>query len=255
MELDLIEDELSAFLGEDPNTENKNTFELHKALCSRWGHIITHGLGKDQKLKLLECYNLPNNCNEMIAPIVNPEITGVLSSPHLKRDEAHLGIQKQLNIGIAALGKAMDILLEDKGDTPKELKEQLLATLSDSGRIFSDLSFTISAMRRTLIMPSLNKTIKDLVEKTVPLKFLFGADLGEKVKEAKLIERAKKDLKPDHITATFTQSSYKRPNDKNRQAFKRTQTSLNRRGPIRRGEAKSQRGNYPKKDHYQRKRH
>nr|CAI5856398.1 unnamed protein product [Callosobruchus analis] len=40
-----------------------------------------------------------------------------------------------------------------------------------------------------------------------------------------------------------------------RQSIKTNQTSLNRKRPVRRGEAKPQRGHYPKKEHYQRKRH
>nr|CAH7740399.1 unnamed protein product [Callosobruchus chinensis] len=211
LELDIQDDEYSVFLGDDPSSQNKSNFELHKALCTRWSHIMCHGLEKDKKLKLLERYPLPNNCLEMSAPLINPEVSGVLSNPHLRRDEAHLGIQRQLNTGLAALGRGVNIILDDKENIPKEIKEHLLISLGDAGRILSDLSFNISTMRRNLIMPSLNKTVKDLVASTIPLSFLFGSDIGEKIKEAKIIERAKKDLKPEHTpTQPSTSSSYYR---------------------------------------------
>ncbi|CAH1962074.1 unnamed protein product [Acanthoscelides obtectus] len=260
LEIDMQEDEFSMFLGEDPNIKNKNIFELHKALCTRWGHILSHGLDKDQKQKILERYPLPSNCPEINAPLVNPEVVGVLSNPHIKRDEAHLGIQKQLNVGISALGKSMNIILEDKENIPKEIKEQLLISLGDSGRIFSDLSFNISTMRKNLIMPNLNKTVKDLVSNTTPVQFLFGSDIGERIKEAKSIERAKKDLKPEPMTtqpSTSTNSSYRRPHTEAnvRPNFKVNPIPLNRKRPVRRGEVKPQRGHHPKKEQYQRRRH
>nr|CAH7762543.1 unnamed protein product [Callosobruchus chinensis] len=228
LELDIQDDEYSVFLGDDPSSQNKSNFELHKALCTRWSHIMCHGLEKDKKLKLLERYPLPNNCLEMSAPLINPEVSGVLSNPHLRRDEAHLGIQRQLNTGLAALGRGVNIILDDKENIPKEIKEHLLISLGDAGRILSDLSFNISTMRRNLIMPSLNKTVKDLVASTIPLSFLFGSDIGEKIKEAKIIERAKKDLKPEHTpTQPSTSSSYyRRPQMENtRQGVKTNQTS------------------------------
>nr|CAH7716351.1 unnamed protein product [Callosobruchus chinensis] len=234
LELDIQDDEYSVFLGDDPSSQNKSNFELHKALCTRWSHIMCHGLEKDKKLKLLERYPLPNNCLEMSAPLINPEVSGVLSNPHLQRDEAHLGIQRQLNTGLAALGRGVNIILDDKENIPKEIKEHLLISLGDAGRILSDLSFNISTMRRNLIMPSLNKTVKDLVASTIPLSFLFGSDIGEKIKEAKIIERAKKDLKPEHTpTQPSTSSSYyRRPQMENtRQGVKTNQTSLNRKRP------------------------
>nr|CAH7724114.1 unnamed protein product [Callosobruchus chinensis] len=209
LELDIQDDEYSVFLGDDPSSQNKSNFELHKALCTRWSHIMCHGLEKDKK-----------NLNFW-------SVTRVLSNPHLRRDEAHLGIQRQLNTGLAALGRGVNIILDDKENIPKEIKEHLLISLGDAGRILSDLSFNISTMRRNLIMPSLNKTVKDLVASTIPLSFLFGSDIGEKIKEAKIIERAKKDLKPEHTpTQPSTSSSYyRRPQMENtRQGVKTNQT-------------------------------
>ncbi|VEN54619.1 unnamed protein product [Callosobruchus maculatus] len=40
----------------------------------------------------------------------------------------------------------------------------------------------------------------------------------------------------------------------NRQSLKTNQSSLNRKRPVRRGEVKPQRGSYPKKEHYHRRR-
>lgn len=42
-------------------------------------------------------------------------------------------------------------------------------------------------------MQGLNRQVKEIAEKTLPAKFLFGSDLGEQIKAAKVLEKTGKE--------------------------------------------------------------
>ncbi|XP_050312715.1 uncharacterized protein LOC126747856 [Anthonomus grandis grandis] len=189
-----ISDDLIKILGKDPEQNPEANAVLHPALTSRWSHLLINGLEKEEKLTLLNKYVLPSNCEAMAPPEVNPEILNILSNSNSNRDKNLQGQQTQLSKGLVALSKGMEVILADK-EIPKGIKETLLEYLSDSGRILTDLQYNITMVRRNLITPSLSKSVKEAVEKTKPLNFLFGSDLTEKVKEAKSLERTSKDLR------------------------------------------------------------
>lgn len=188
----VLPDDILNILGADPQENQQVHFNLHPALVTRWSHILINGLDANEKIKILDKYTLPPNCEAMSPPITNPEIVNILSNPHLKRDKSLSDQQNQLSKGITALAKGLQILLDEKDFVSKD---KVVECLADSGRILSDLNYTISSVRRSLILPSLSKSVKETVEKTKPLGFLFGAELGEKVKEAKNFEKTGKDLK------------------------------------------------------------
>lgn len=73
-------------------------------------------------------------------------------------------------------------------------------------KFFQIYFFDISQTRRTLILPMLSKSLKDVVETTVPGVYLFGNELAEKVKEAKTLERTANDLRPQTQSSTFSAS-------------------------------------------------
>lgn len=256
--LELHEDpDFLQILGDDPNKKEQDMFEMHSALLSRWGHIFLQGLDKDEKTKLFQRYPLPSNCPELSPPILNPEIVGILSSVHIKRDNCYFELQGKLAKGLSALAKGLNALIADKGSIPKHTKEELMSSFGDSGRILSDSFNHISKTRRILVMPSLNKTTKELVEKTTPTKFLFGMDLGEKIKDAKTLERARKDLKLRQNSPQSSVTTPGLPKKPIRPFHKQPPKSnqpLNRRRPARQGETKLQQGQYPRRgNYYQRK--
>ncbi|XP_031333948.1 uncharacterized protein LOC116163960 [Photinus pyralis] len=123
---------------------------------------------------------------------MNPEIPAVLDRYNLARDGSHVEVQNHLGKGLCALGKGIDLLLN--GDTTV-IKNELLEYLCDTGRILTNLFHRESVTRRNLIYPSLNKKVKEQVEICPPSSFLFGDDLGEKIKLAKNLESVTKDLK------------------------------------------------------------
>ncbi|KAJ8910793.1 hypothetical protein NQ315_004518 [Exocentrus adspersus] len=54
--------------------------------------------------------------------------------------------------------------------------------------MLANLFHEITIIRRMLITPSLNKDIKNIIDKSDPSERLFGADMGDKIKAAKALE-------------------------------------------------------------------
>lgn len=199
----VLPDDMLDLLGENPEAIKAKHFTLHEALASRWRHTIINGLKKDNCSDLLNKYEVPVNLKELLAPKLNPEILAILSKPNGARDASNAEVQNQLGKGLVALGKAISTVLKDNSLT-KENKEVLLENLGDSGRILTNLFHRVSVTRRNLITPLLNKNIKELIDKSLPGDLLFGGDLGEKVKLAKNLETASKDLKlPASSSSSF----------------------------------------------------
>lgn len=65
----LLDDDDLQILGEDPLLTSKNTIMLHKAICSRWEHLITHGLNEDDKKSMQSKYDFPENF-----PLLHPPL-------------------------------------------------------------------------------------------------------------------------------------------------------------------------------------
>ncbi|CAG9761375.1 unnamed protein product [Ceutorhynchus assimilis] len=112
-----------------------------------------------------------------------------MSALHKKRDSGYSAIQNQISHGLSALGQGLKITLEEGNNFPKELKENLMTPLWDSGKILTNLFFSLSQTRRTLISQTVNRQVKDIIEKSVPDTSLFGLDFGEKIKSARMLEK------------------------------------------------------------------
>lgn len=117
-----------------------------------------------------------------------------------------------MGTGIAALGMGIHNILSDSENLPLAYKEVLLPCLSDAGRLLTNLFHDLSMARRSFIYPYMNKNTKELLEKCPPSNFLFGPDLSEKVKLAKTLQNASRDLKPTLSTSgTRTQRISTKP--------------------------------------------
>ncbi|KAJ8980208.1 hypothetical protein NQ317_002221 [Molorchus minor] len=177
---------------DDPEDNKENVFELHSALSSRWSHIITKGLSKEARDELWKKYPFPSNCPALTPPQINPEVTNILPQFHIKRDKSHLDMQARLSRSMSAIGTGINVILNDKGAIPKEQKEKLLCYLGDSAKILADLAYHSSQLRRTLILPQMDKSVREMAETTSPGIYLFGDDFGGKVKELKAMEKTSK---------------------------------------------------------------
>ncbi|CAG9766199.1 unnamed protein product [Ceutorhynchus assimilis] len=182
-------DDFLAILGSDPKECGKSTFQLHKAISSRWDHILSNGLSDEDKRVLNDRHKIPENLPLLVPPEVNAEILAIMSALHKKRDSGYSAIQNQISHALSALGQGLKIILEEGNNFPKELKENLMTPLWDSGKILTNLFFSLSQTRRTLISQTVNRQVKDIIEKSVPDTSLFGLDFGEKIKSARMLEK------------------------------------------------------------------
>lgn len=191
---EVLDTEALKILGEDPKEKKGNNLTLHAAICSRWSHILSHNISEEDRKNLYDQYLIPENLPTLNAPEVNPEVLPHLSAYHRSRDEGYAALQKQLSHSLTALGTTLNVLLTEKDAIPENLRNKLLAPLWDSGRLQAALISKISLIRRTAIIQANNKQFKEIAEKTLPEKYLFGSDLGDKFKEAKALENMGKNL-------------------------------------------------------------
>lgn len=226
-----LPEDILTLLGEDPSKVNEASFNIHEALNSRWSHIISQGLSADEREKLFGKYPIPSNCKALIPPVVNPEILPILSGLSIKKDAFYVDMQNQIGKGVSALAKGMNSLLEDRENIPPDTKGELLMSLGDSGRILSNIFYSISNTRKELITPALNKSLRDLVSKTSSGEFLFGSDLGDKIRTAKLLEKTGREMKAFQPTPTVPPKRY-RTTDR-QTGGKPQQAHLNKRRPVR----------------------
>lgn len=198
-----LEEDILLSLGTVPGGAPNLTAEFHLALSSRWNHIITNGLESEVKKNLLASYSPPQNCTNLSAPLINPELSSALSAISLKKDKYQEEYQNQLGIGLCALGSALSSLLSE-GGADSNWKEKVVVPLGNAGQILTDLFFRLSQARRSFIVPNLNKIVKDLAEKTPPTRLLFGDELGEKIKAAKALEKNSEEIRAPRIASRIS---------------------------------------------------
>lgn len=131
------------------------------------------------------------NCFALNPPALNPEVKASISSAHLSRDTSYVTLQSQIGKTLTPLGRTTNLLLaEGEAD-----RKGLLADITDASRLLAHTFFVCSQVRRSLLLPSFDKPVKDLVESTGSTTLLFGEeDLGERLRQLKFIFKVGKDL-------------------------------------------------------------
>ncbi|CAG9815733.1 unnamed protein product [Phaedon cochleariae] len=244
-----LDDEILEALGEDPHKDTKKTYELHSVVQKRWKTILTEGLDKGEKERLMELHLPPTNLTLLKAPDINPEILKAIPSNTHKKDKFQQLNQSQLGKGLAALGAGINILLKEEDN--KENKNTVLGLLSESGKLLTDVHYNMSLTRRALITPTLSKTVKELTSAAPIEELLFGSNLGERIKTAKAVERSVIDLKPKSDTV-FKKPSNQLPSTSSGSSTYKRGDSLNWRGPSGYRRDHRQKGQYLQtKKHYQ----
>ncbi|XP_063373830.1 uncharacterized protein LOC134661619 [Cydia amplana] len=158
-------------------------------LANLWLPILKKGLAKENKDTLLKGYLIPNNCKLLQASKLNAEISAAVIEVVRGRDKKYVAVQQQLGQGIAAVSRAMDVLLKT------ENKVEALKYLSDGCRILSDAHNFFTKDRIKLITPSLEKNFLHVIQDAERDESLFGNTLSEKIKASKAIERQGQQIK------------------------------------------------------------
>ena len=191
-----LDEEALKLLGEDPTKPKVPSAVIRPELLVRWSNWNLKGLESEVKKSLFEKYK----CDKALEPQkLNPELIHFLSESAIKRDSYFINTQNLLGAALTGLGLAVSALHTNKAlDRPF-----LLSTLYDVGKILTDLHNSQLLGRKSCIIPNiLNKNFKSILENSNPDEFIFGLNLSDKLKEAKVLEKMGNELKNPATSST-----------------------------------------------------
>lgn len=178
-----LDPEIRLALGDPIADSPKYGANIHNDLAQRWLPILKKGLTKEAKDNLLKQHHVPDNCRLLKSPCLNPEIAAAVAEAVRARDKKMEVKQNQLGLGITAISRAMEIILNEGN------KIEVIKYLSEGCRILTDLHYTETQIRTKCITPCLDKSILNIIQEEERDEFLFGSKLSEKIKAAKAIEK------------------------------------------------------------------
>lgn len=196
-------------LGDQPDSQRVCP-KIHAYLSSKWNQWTTEGIHPEIKADILTKYPLDAHEN-LNPPTLNAEIASSVPEATLKRDHHFVDTQNLIATAMKALGSALTPLLDT---TPATVNSRtLLPPLSDIGKLLCELQFNQSAARKSFISPMLNKDLSTVFKESKIDKFLYGQNLGEKIRECKTIDKAGQELckKVPQPKNTRTSLNWKRP--------------------------------------------
>ena len=208
-----LDSETLKSMGLDPTESTKWGPVIHKDLAEKWDTSLTYGLDRKTLQVILESISVPENCQKLKAPEVNPEINHILSQNFAmaKKDTVRADHQKQLGLALTLLGQIISKKINNKEEIPETTK------LCTVGNILTDLQNKMSISRRITILTLLSKEAKIAADACPMDKYLFGSEFGNKLKEIKALEKQGKDLQPK-IASNKAPTIKTRTNHLNRQA-------------------------------------
>ncbi|XP_057325663.1 uncharacterized protein LOC130667824 [Microplitis mediator] len=190
-----LDDEIMQIIGKDPEVK-KEELSLSSHTSSRWNVWLKSGQSKETKEALLKKHPRTGVCR-LEAPILNPEIASSLNEAALRRDKYLSTTQNLAGSALSAIGKVIDPLLNSKQELNRK---KMLEDLWEASQLLTELHRGQTVARRSCIIPSLNKQVAELLEKTEADSLLFGDKLNEKIKEAKSMEKIGQEIKSQAST-------------------------------------------------------
>ncbi|CAH1968339.1 unnamed protein product [Acanthoscelides obtectus] len=166
--------------------------------------FIAKGLDNDTRKEAIDSFPLLKGCTALNPPELNAEIKICLNSAVLRQDAFLVKIQNQLAAIISALAVQFNELYKDSKSNPSQPTEEVLKKAGDPLKLVADTFHSISCHRRYLIVPSLDSSIKDILEACPVDSLLFGVEFPEKWKMSKEAKRLGACLKkkPNKILRT-----------------------------------------------------
>nr|CAI5858397.1 unnamed protein product [Callosobruchus analis] len=180
------------------------------------------------------------NCKLVAAPLLNEEVKVTVSESVLKRDERLATVQSQVGACLSALGKALNLLLQDEEkEDSKHL--QLIELLNNTARMLADVHYQESESRKNILSVNLKRDLLAILTDSNADGWLFGENLGERVKAARAIERSGQELKKANKPVKQKPSQYQRRNLNMRGPSRAQSSSSHLGGPHYRGNSKTPR--------------
>lgn len=208
-------EEFLKILGDEGIIPEKKGEDLHSSLNKRWTTILQDGITAETRDSIRKKYDIPNNCQLLIPPKLNEEVAAAMNESGLKRDKRISDKQATLAAAVSAIGQVLNSML-----TQQNMKE--IETLSDASRLLCDIFHSDTITRRSLILPGLNKDLKELLENSTISEYLFGDKLQDKVAACKAVKKSALELKNTVPLKSKPQTKHKFNNN-----------NLNYRGPQR----------------------
>lgn len=181
---------------------------------------------------------------------LNPELKPSLSETALKRDNYYLETQSYAGAALAYLGAATTALMapepgpESEGDKAID-KKQIMKWLAGSAELLTQIFFCQTRARRAYIEPGLQKPVSAVLKECSPVEFLYGPGLGDKLKQAQVMQKLGESLKEK--SASTPKNGRKNPGAKKtpgskfnrKKGSKSNQSSKGRYQSSRKGKGKS----------------
>ena len=152
---------------------------------------------------LYDKYKVPENCTNLLAPQLNPEIWALLKSKWQKKcDLQYAGIQKTLVKVSAAILKLNEAAATNAPDRVSKVNS--LQVTTDALTMLNQASYEISLKRKSYLKSVLKPEYHGLCSSTKNItSFLFGDDLAKDIKEYDI----KKKLTVNNASASTTYSN------------------------------------------------
>lgn len=186
---DEVQNDLASLFPSQQNSKPEGK-EIHQQIAENWSVLLTAGLEKEERSKLLASYPGVKNCPRLAAPALNLEIQACLPSSVVRQDNFLCNLQDQLGSGLVALSRPLDALYR----APTETTNALIPPLVDAARLLTDLHHTTSLHRRFLLTPHLNPEHKKILDTAAIDSKLYGETLPEIIKDSQQVKKASAEL-------------------------------------------------------------
>lgn len=164
---------------------------IQKDVAIRWKETISMGLPKTELALLLAKYPLPLNCPYIEAPKLNNEVRAALDPSTIRRDERIAEKQQKIGAALAALGRGLSIAI--RSDTEDSITT--FESINNAAMLLTDLQRDETGIRRSLILKNIQCSFKETLKNSKEDEWLFGKNLDEKIKAAKVIQKSSNDLR------------------------------------------------------------
>lgn len=159
--------------------------EVHADISNLLSIFLTKGLDTETRKSTIEKYPILKGCTKLMPPELNAEIKPCVTTATLRQDAFLVKLQGQIAAALSALAIPLNTMYEATKENPSDADKVQLEKLGDPVKLIADVFFSLSSHRRYLIVPSLDDSVKDILE-TCPIDSqLFGENFTEKLKTSK----------------------------------------------------------------------
>lgn len=185
------------FLGENPEESKVPKLEIHDDLIPRINEWIKSGLSKEFKDSILKTTPRVGEKINLDPPVLNEEILHGLNDFARKRDEHFCEAYRVAAAALASIALAMTHHFNDskKDKVSHPDNERVIQLHANTLMMLTDLLHSNVVARKAFITPAYDKKFREILEKSVTDRLLFGDKLGERFKEWQSLGKTESEMK------------------------------------------------------------